>query len=69
MNQKLNEIVENINKMTESFPDEDYAGCGFWHMHLPAEQKFIKSDRTTKKAPRAQSSPPLKCPQHLCRSD
>ncbi len=42
------QMVQRIRDETENFPEEDFPGCGYWHMHLPVSQGFIDSPETPK---------------------
>lgn len=41
-------MVERIHTLTAKFPQEDYVGCGYWHMHLPTGPAIIDSPQTPK---------------------
>ncbi len=43
---KTKKLIEQIIKNTTVFPEEDYSGCGYWHVHLPCAQGFIDSEKT-----------------------
>lgn len=39
-------MVESIRSYTLAFPEEDWPGAGYWHLHVPVDQAFIDSQRT-----------------------
>lgn len=41
---KSEQLIEAIKEATADFPTESYNG--YWHLHLPASQSFIDSEKT-----------------------
>ena len=39
-------MIESICRYTEAFPEEDHAGWGYWHLHVPVDQAVIDSQKT-----------------------
>ncbi len=43
---KCSRMVESIRSYTDVFPEEDWPGAGYWHLHVPVDQAFIDSQKT-----------------------
>jgi hypothetical protein len=46
LKRKTKSMVDNIHKLTTSFPEQDEFDEGYWHMHLPVAKTFIDSNKT-----------------------
>jgi hypothetical protein len=59
-------MVEHIYDLTAEFPQEDCAGCGYWHMHLPTSSATIDSPRTPKSVRKTCIQTLIDRTNHLC---